>query len=158
MDNATNLDRLHDIVVPPDASWWPPAPGWYLVFAVILVAVMAATYRSWVAWQANAYRRAAKQELESAQTIADISEILRRTALAIAPRRVVAELHDTSWSQWLAATSPAELTPSIREQLIGAIYRPTGQTEDIEPLRRYAADWIAHHRLPQPSGIADKEG
>ena len=32
-----SLDRLHDIVSPPPAPWWPPAPGWYALGLIVLL-------------------------------------------------------------------------------------------------------------------------
>jgi hypothetical protein len=44
-DSATNLDRLHDIVVPAPVPWWPPAPGWYVVLTVALIIALYLVYR-----------------------------------------------------------------------------------------------------------------
>ncbi|MEI2781093.1 MAG: DUF4381 domain-containing protein, partial [Candidatus Competibacter sp.] len=76
---ATSLDRLHDLVLPPAVPWWPLAPGWYLVIALALVAVMWMTLRAWRQWQSNAYRREAARELASLESSAAIAELLRRT-------------------------------------------------------------------------------
>ena len=36
------LARLHDIRLPPPVGWWPLAPGWWVLFALLLVVIMVA--------------------------------------------------------------------------------------------------------------------
>ena len=50
-ESPTGLDRLHDIVLPPPIPWWPPAPGWYVVLGVLLLAGLAAAWWSWKRWR-----------------------------------------------------------------------------------------------------------
>jgi len=109
-NSAASLDRLHDIVLPPEVPWWPLAPGWYVVLGIGLVLVLVLVHRAWERWRANAYRRAARRELVSAQDAAAIGELLRRTALAIAPRTVIAEKTGSAWLDWLAQQCPEPLT------------------------------------------------
>jgi hypothetical protein len=145
-DNATSLDRLHDLALPPPVSWWPPAPGWYLLLAVVAATTMVWVVRRWFRWRADAYRRAALRELQSAHTVSAVSEVLRRAALSIAPRSTVAELTGAKWPQWLAETSPDPIPSQVRDQLASGIYAPDAGGSDLETLRRYASNWILHHR------------
>ncbi|WP_417749626.1 DUF4381 domain-containing protein [Rosistilla oblonga] len=147
MDDATSLDRLHDIVVPPEVPWWPPAPGWYAVMILVAAGVLAIAYRAWRHWQANRYRRAALQELQSADSAAAISEILRRTALAIQPRGEIADLVGDRWAAWLSEAAPQPMPPQVREQLASAIYRKSETTGELNSLREYASGWIQTHEI-----------
>ena len=36
--DPAHLHRLHDLVLPPTVPGWPPAPGWYGVFALLALA------------------------------------------------------------------------------------------------------------------------
>lgn len=148
-DNATSLDCLHDIVIPPEVSWWPPAPGWYGVLAIAAAIITALIVWRWTHWRANAYRRTALRELDSAQTVAAISEILRRTALVVAPRSTLATLTGSDWPAWLAASSPHPMPKQVGEQIEDSAYRKPQVTADIRALREYAAGWIRNHRLPE---------
>jgi hypothetical protein len=144
-DDVASLDRLHDLAMPPPIPWWPPAPGWYALFAILALATVAWAVRQWFRWRANAYRRAALRELQSAHTVPAISEVLRRVALSIAPRSTVAELTGAKWPEWLAETSPDPIPDQVRDQLASGIYASAADVGDLEALRSYASNWIQHH-------------
>lgn len=151
-DHATNLDRMHDIVVPQPIPWWPPAPGWYVVFAVLLCVAMFLAYRVWSRWRENAYRREALRELAGATGVSAISELLRRTALVVAPRPVVAAQVGSSWPQWLEHGAPVAMSERVRRQLERGPYDPSDSAGDVGDLKQYAAEWIKRHPRPSPPG------
>jgi Domain of unknown function (DUF4381) len=149
--DAASLDRLHDIVMPPTVPWWPPAPGWYVLAAIILGLLLVLVLRLWLRWRATAYRREAIRALDSASDPAEIAALLRRTALAESSRSEIAALHGNAWVDWLAARSPEPVTPAIREQLVMGAYAPSVQS-DPAALRAWATRWIAsHHSSPKSS-------
>ena len=153
-DDATSLDRLHDIVQPPPVSWWPLAPGWYVLGAIVACGIAWLLLRQWRKWQANAYRRAALRQLQSTDTSAAIAELLRRTALSVWPRASVATLTGSRWADWLTETSTDEMTAQVRSEIVSGIYQDSDETNDITALREYASNWISHHRLlNQPDSI-----
>jgi hypothetical protein len=147
-DAATSLDRLHDIVEPPLVPWWPPAPIWYFVLLIAAVAAGWFARRMWQQWRGNAYRREALRELQDAKTPAEISEVLRRTALAIAPRSTIAALTGESWVEWLQASVSEQMPRPVHLALAGSVYDPASQNTDVGLLREYAQTWIERHRLP----------
>jgi len=142
----TSLDRMHDIVPPDAVAWWPPAPGWYAVLGLILVAAAYAGWRSWSGWCANAYRRAALRELSGLQETSAIAELLRRVALAIAPRVEIAEKTGTAWVDWVAAQSSEAMPLEVRQQLTVGVYERLSADHDVSVMRDYVAQWITHHR------------
>jgi Domain of unknown function (DUF4381) len=148
-EDATSLDRLHDIVTPPLIPWWPPAPGWYVLAATLLVVVLGLVLCFWLRWRANAYRREALRTLDSAVDVATIAALLRRTALAESSRSEIAALTGNAWVDWLTARSPEPVPPAIREQLVNGSYAPS-TASDLTTLRVWAARWIAlHHSAPK---------
>src|SRR5262245_40065720 len=106
--DPTSLDRLHDIVAPPAAPWWPPAPAWYWVLAFVLVLVVALVLDRLLRWQRNRYRREALAELfqqevalynpvRRAAALEGLAALLKRTALTAFPRNQVATLTGPAW-------------------------------------------------------------
>ena len=62
--NADPLDALKDIYLPVEPHWWPPAPGWWITAALLLVALW------WCGRQWRRYR-AASAPIRAAQHIID---------------------------------------------------------------------------------------
>jgi len=105
--DPASLSRLHDIVVPDPVPFWPPAPGWYAVFAVLVAALGTLTWWRVRRWRRDAYRREAVAALERAARSgdwADLAEVMKRTALAVFPRASVASLSGESWLTFLDRT------------------------------------------------------
>jgi len=144
---ATSLDRLHEIVLPPEVSWWPLAPGWYVVGGILLVLLLVLFHRAWKRWRANAYRRAALRELASVNDAAGIAELLRRTALAAAPRPLIAAMTGTAWLDWLTDQCPEAMPDAVREQLTAGVYARRAKQDELRVLRDYAVHWIARHQV-----------
>jgi hypothetical protein len=149
-NDPASLDRLHDLALPPEVPWWPLAPGWYGVIAIGLAAASWLAFRAWKHWRSNAYRRAALQELKSLDTPVAIAELLRRTALAIAPRPVIAELTGPAWPDWLTAQCPEPMPEIVRAQLTAGIYQTPSANPDLAPFKTYATRWIGTHRPLTP--------
>ena len=144
--HTTNLDRLHDLALPPEISWWPLAPGWYFIITLFILTSSWLAWHFWSKWQANAYRREALRELASAQDITSIATILRCTALAIAPRELIVGKTSTDWVDWLAEQCPSPIPSSVRDHLASDIYAPSTEPVDLTELREFAAHFISQHR------------
>ena len=143
---ATSLDRLHDLVLPPAVLWWPLAPGWYVVLGIAIVLVFVLLHRAWKRWRADAYRRAALHELDSIEDAVAMAELLRRTALAIAPRHVIAEKTGAPWLDWLAAQCPDAMPDTVCSLLTTGVYgRPPASRSCSTP---------APETTPSPRDVA----
>ena len=103
---------LRDLHLPAAVGWWPRAPGWWLLIALAVAGFVYLLYKQYLKWRWNAARRVALGELArvrrayaagaDAQTLAiDLSELLRRSMLAYAPRAEIAGLTGDSWLEWL---------------------------------------------------------
>ncbi len=106
--------QLRDIHVPAAPVLWPPAPGWWIV-AAILIALLA--WMSVVALRRFRIRRqrqhvlaalaSLERELARERTpaaLARISVLLRRLALMRFPRQRVAALTGLAWLRFLDET------------------------------------------------------
>lgn len=103
---------LRGLHLPEAIGWWPLAPGWWVLIAVLLIAavLLVRTWRSHRAY--SAARRKALRQLEESRSAyayhgdpvvlgAEVSELLRRAMLAYAPRAEVAGLTGDAWLAWL---------------------------------------------------------
>ena len=103
---------LRDIHLPDPIGWWPLAPGWWFLIALIVAGLIYLLYRRVLKWRHNAARRLALHELkrlrqayeagEDALVLSkSLSELMRRSMLAYAPRDEVAGLTGEAWLRWL---------------------------------------------------------
>lgn len=93
MPSSIPLPGLRDIHPPDPISWWPPAPGWWLV-ATILILIWAVTLRFFLCWirKKKLYRAALlelnileagyKAHKDAHYLAAEISSLLRRVCLS----------------------------------------------------------------------------
>ncbi len=139
-----SLDSLRDIVELSPVSWWPPAPGWWILLALATALVCFAVWRFWRDWRRNAYRRAAIAELSSATSPAQIAAILKRTALVAYPRIDVASMTGTQWCDWLAKSSGAPVSSRASQQLISGVFQKE-EVASLHELSEFATAWIHHH-------------
>lgn len=106
------LSQLRDIHLPARISWWPPAPGWWLLAAAILLPALA-LYGLHRHRRRNHWRRFALGELarlrelhESQQStpralVSELSILLRRVAVSRFPREETAALSGEEWLAFL---------------------------------------------------------
>lgn len=118
--HTADLANLADIVLTAPPSWWPPAPGVWIVAAALVAALAVALWRCLRRYQANAFLRRASTELDAvaAGTWPDaaametaVSSILKRAALVVYGRGEVARLTGAAWREFLARTTPAGREP-----------------------------------------------
>jgi hypothetical protein len=149
MPDPASLQNLHDIIMPPPVSWWPPAPGWYVVLGLLIGCLFVLAIQAFISYRRNAYRRAALDELQSADEGSDkigfISALLKRTALSAYPREQVASLTGKAWVRWLSEAAGLDVSAPVREALQHGVYGGIPVT-DTQALTDFAAQWIRRHR------------
>lgn len=142
--DPASLANLRELAVPPPVSWWPLAIGWWIVLGAIAVATTVVLHRAWRAWRANAYRRAALRELDSATNVSEIAAILKRVALAAYPRTDVAALSGIAWADWLGRTGGQQVSALVAEALTRGVFDAV-DTVNVGEVSAFAADWIRQH-------------
>ncbi|HEB63489.1 MAG TPA: DUF4381 domain-containing protein [Gammaproteobacteria bacterium] len=146
------LENLRDIHSPPPISFWPPAPGWWILATLVFLSVVSAWlfYR----WQKKrALRKMAlielnqlQQSLSKGQDLstfsAQISTLLRRLALTQFNRNEVAGLTGRAWLEFLDRTGQTKnFTQGVGKTVITAPYQTTSDI-DAQELVSIVKDWI----------------
>jgi len=152
--DAGNLDRLHDIVPASTPSWWPLAPGWYLLIVLLLLIAAWKSYRGWRHYRRNRYRRAALEELAAMRgastgvELERLSGLLKRTALHAYPRSQVAALSGPQWQRFLNGHCEGEPFDGEAWALLeSSAYRPSSAAEmNTQLLFERVRIWIERHR------------
>jgi hypothetical protein len=161
-NDPTSLDRLHDVVAPSAAPWWPPAPAWYWFMAAASLALLIIAVIALRQWLRNRYRHEALAELarlEAAQRpefIEHLAELLKRTALSVWPREEVASLTGPEWLAFLNRTGGnAKLAINLGSELERAAYDPhtaaTLNDAQRRELTAFVRDWLTHHQVSASS-------
>ena len=154
-EDATSLSRLVDIIEPEPVSWWPLAPGWWIVIALAFAGITYAGIRLFLKWRRSAYRRSACSELDrmdEAVTVEEINALLKRTALCAWPRKAVASLNCGSWITFLETNGP--LTTEAAAALGRSYSSRALSVEEANNLKNSARDWIKRHRQISTKGKA----
>ena len=143
---VAGIDQLRDIQGIQGAPWWPPGPGWWILAAAVLGILFLVwrfrtsirlripplpffTVGSW-RWDAARHLRDLRRRApvqDSKQTAGELSELIRRIAMARIGRDACAGLTGEDWLQWLRGNDPAEFDWPQRGQLILEVpYAPPG--------------------------------
>lgn len=146
--NPDSLD-LRDIHLPEPISWWPPAPGWWLALALILL-IIAAVFIGRKIYQSRQLRRDISAELErikqqfqqtknKAQLARSLSVLLRRANISYYPGSNIAGLTGEHWLNHLDRTNSKRSTDvsfhsTTGEVLLNAPYLPDNTELDFDAL------------------------
>lgn len=169
--NENLAGALRDIHEIDPVSWWPPALGWWLVailiigLLIVLIPILRRVRRGDPAlrarWQRDAahHLRRLRRELGADNTklvATELSELMRRIAIARCGRAACAGLSGSHWLDWLDAHDPVGFAWSnCREQLLLAPYAPPGRATDTALLRNMldaALAWTHPGHLRCPTG------
>ena len=147
-----SLENLHDLVIPVPVPWWPPAPGWVIVSAVLVMVLGWWLIRTIQHWQSNSYRREALVLLEKiGGSEAELPTLIKRVALSAYPRERVASLTGEQWLAFLDQTGHTDVfTMGAGRWLARLAYEPqltaSLSTTELNGLRTAVRDWILRHQ------------
>jgi hypothetical protein len=167
MTDPGSLQNLNDILEPAAVGFWPPAPGVWLVVALVLLWVIAVVVTLWFRFRQNAYRRAGVRELGNIRlrmdtpdgrksAVQELSALLKRVALTAFPRKEVAALSGDEWLAFLDASSGGGWFSSHPGSLLAeTAYRPSNfsmevSDREINELFHLTEKWIQRHRPAKP--------
>ncbi len=138
------LDQLRDIHLPEPVGWWPVAPGWWALLALVCALVVAAVVWTWL--RRRSARFLALRELEAIKSeregvfLTQISSLLRRVARRRSAGADV--LTGEAWSAFLMEGKHGMDRDSATLLAIGPYGPPANQNFEPEALRAETATWI----------------
>jgi len=148
------LAGLRDIHLPDPVSWWPPAPGWWLLALGAVVVLGLAVWAlgrhlkrrrrlRGILAEVDALAAAYRRNGDAQALCSGLSLTLRRVALAAWPRERVAGLTGTAWLQFLDDSGGGgAFGHGPGHVLVQAAYGD-GTAVDAEALVTLARRWIA---------------
>lgn len=139
---------MHDLVLPEPVSWMPQTVGWQIL--AVWLGVVAGIYLidGIRRYRRDRYRREAIRLLDQVDISTptagfQIASLLKRTALAVYPRRQVASLYGEQWANFLLETSHSDgcIRDNIGPLVKGAYIAET----DLCRMQTGARRWIEVH-------------
>jgi hypothetical protein len=175
MEPMTPMQQLRDIHDISAIPWWPLAPGWWLLALAMLLLTFAVwrwravlslripipglTLGSW-RWDAAGalrdLRRRARAGQDAKRTAGELSELLRRIAMARLGRPACAGLTGNDWLDWLETHDPKGFRWRERGRvLLDAPYAPAGHGEDPQILALIEAveGWVTTRETTPTGGF-----
>lgn len=149
------VEGLRDLHLPPPIGYWPPAPGWWLVAFLLLIATIGLVLAyGWKLRQLRKPRQLAAEALDNAyiswQSNGNAQEylqcshgVLRQLAISQSGRESVARLYGEPWLEWIEQHFTSAVSDAARHALVNGAYQPD-YTGSIPQLHTEYARWIKH--------------
>ena len=156
------LEQLRDIRMPEAASWWPPAPGWWIVAALGLAGVFLVFRFFRRRSLEKQYRKEAhrilddlyaswKEDGDDRAFASGAHQLLRRIVIHHAGRDGVARITGRVFIDRANTLSTATLSEQTSSLLTEMSYRPDADPKaelEIDQVRREIEAWL--ERLERP--------
>jgi hypothetical protein len=157
MEAEDPLSELADIHLPDAVNFWPPAPGWWVLAVVVLIA-LALFYRQQLARvflrrrlgsalreidrAYRAFQGAADRNAAGLQLLQIFNAVLKRVALVHYSNPELPRLSGRAWLRFLdAQMHSADFTVGTGQVLGDGIYRPVFNA-DVEALHALCRRWV----------------
>ncbi|MFO8142063.1 MAG: DUF4381 domain-containing protein [Marinobacter sp.] len=151
MNEQDPLAQLRDIHLPETGGFWPPAPGWWLVAALLLISLAILVlfwrrHRRNTLWQRQA--RGLLVDLEHSASkdsswFCELNALLKRVARQAFPERHPEAMSGQEWVDFLLETAPNDgiASRSLVEAMAASIWQPAPVADPAQALR-FAAAWL----------------
>jgi len=160
-DMAAQLAQLRDIHLPDPVSWWPLAPGWWALGAIVLacsaaVLIFVRRRRRSLKYRAlrelNQFRSGTAAHVNVMELASELCILVRRVVLNTVNGRRYVNTHGDAWSGYLAA-SPNGMPDEIARFIANAPYALHAVNDlpgdepapDGEALIDAVENWIRRH-------------
>lgn len=139
---------LADIQEPVLNTFWPPAPGWWLL-TLLVILVLAYGFRFfWRKWQKALPLRQAKAELrliKEQHQSAELNELLKRLVHCYSPRHPVLSAPVKQWQDFLQQQLPQHSLPDLQ----AVLYKQQPDQADFALYLQFATQWLSKVSVKQ---------
>lgn len=167
MDSEELLAQLADIHLPPAVGFWPPAPGWWILTAVLLTLIIygAQKYLRYsrlhkVCDHALAELELCYQKLAQAdgnpeqlqlRFVNEVNSVIRRVALVHFPQSGIASLDGSAWVDFIQEKGESStMSEEIAAALSFGRFKQRCEV-DANALHTFARQWISRLYLQRPT-------
>ncbi|GGC75044.1 DUF4381 domain-containing protein [Marinobacter halophilus] len=151
MNRQDPLAQLRDIHLPETGGFWPPAPGWWLVGALVLIS-LAAVLLFWRRHKRNTlWQRQARDLLvdleqsprKDSRWFCELNALLKRVARQAFPERNPEVMSGHEWVDFLLETAPNDRIASrpMVEAMVASTWQPRPAADPAQALS-FAAAWL----------------
>ncbi len=141
MANTEPQLALADIQEPVLNTFWPPAPGWWLLVTVVILLLAYGFRFFWKKWQKTLPLRQAKTELrliKEPYQSAELNELLKRLVRCYSPRHPVLSAPVKQWQDFLQQQLPQQTLPDLQSLL----YKAEPTEADFSAYLQFATKWL----------------
>ena len=157
MSVENSLVNLKDIHLPPPVSFWPPAPGWW----ILAVLLSSSLFIGGVLFYRRHKKRKPKTEAlrilkdlqilhqnsqDEVASLRNLSNLLRRTALTLYDNDAVASLQGSSWLEFLDKTGKTKEFSQGAGKVLGNEVFQQKVNPDMNALFTLVKKWISSSR------------
>lgn len=165
MNEEDPLAQLRDIALPDPIGYWPPAPGWWILFFLAIGIIIWAWILISQRRSKTAYRRQAKIEAETIWKtfqenndaryyLDETAKLVRRCAIIAYPNRNVKHLTGARWQGFLDTTyadiKDNAFTLGLNNDFASLAFQSDSvlkkiDSEYLQSLQTLIVDWCEHH-------------
>lgn len=155
MNPSDPLAQLRDIHLPEAISWWPLAPGWWVVSALLIAGLAYVSHFLWQRHHAFTYRRQALAQVKQLpndsqhQRITALFALLKRVAVSAYPELHLSSLNQAEFIDFLNQTCPKagfDQLPADWQTLFYAKHTEV-PIELVDQLVLSSTQWIKRHPM-----------
>ena len=160
MNPSDPLAQLRDIHLPEAVSWWPLAPGWWVLGALLVAGLAYTGHFLWQRHHAFTYRRQALQKIKQLpsnsqhQRITDLFVLLKRGAVRKFSFREFCCTFQAEFIAFLNQTTPKAGFDQLPTDWQRLFYAKDSEVsvELVDQLVASGTQWIKRHPLAKNLG------
>ncbi len=147
------LAKLHDIRLPEPVGWWPLAPGWWVLIALVVLIALAAlaleyrrrrTVRFAALRELAALKERMSDDAAAPQVAADLAVLVRRIILTGPDAQRLAGLSGPDWAAELGR-GKGGFSETAAAFVANAPYAPARDRAALQAALAEAETWIRRH-------------